>query len=484
MSSGMTLLNLDSKQISICWFPQLSFYIFLSKSFWWENLLGFYILSGFLVGAQSKGELSTSDGSSMPGTSTTPADIVDHTDDDGVDGMSLSELEKDCEEALAQMVPPVHPSHPPNPSVSAEGGGKGRPVTPPATSGNSGNLALALTSGGGLTPSQLHTPELETQVVGELKQLSEEQFEAKVEELKQHHEFNSYCDAVRLEIGGQEDDAPEEKWEFGEQECYLDVVGLMVWIRARENMRRALGVQVPSLTVEPKVEPVEAPAAKVEDPEPVPVPPTAPPAVLPTAPTSPIIPTPHTMFFPPPAATPTVPTNLPPSVPPAAPPTAPPTVPLAAPPTAPPTVPPAALPTAPPTVPPAAPSIVPTVPPAAPPAPPIEPTNVPAPGDLSARVDTVAVTVAADAKPTSSTHRKEYMAFLRAAKNPTPTQLFWKSTIIARNTYYRITVGKAHHDFPLIHFTCPIALTHIAPQTCLAKDKNGQEPHSSFHRRR
>ena len=39
-----------------------------------------------------------------------------------------------------------------------------------------GNIAEALSGGSGLTPSQLHTPELEEQVVSDMKKLSDEQF--------------------------------------------------------------------------------------------------------------------------------------------------------------------------------------------------------------------------------------------------------------------------------------------------------------------
>ena len=258
--NGMILLNLDSKTHQ--------YFLGLPN---FPNIKGFggitWILSGILVGAQRKGEISTTSGTSVADTTPAEVEVADQTDDDG--GLSLAELEKECEKqlALAMAQPEETPTDTPQPEEtptgtpqpeetptgtsfgSKGGGGKGRgnPVKPIPASGNSGNLALALTSGGGLTPSQLHTQELETEVVGELKKFSEEQFEAKVEELKQHHEFKSYCDAVRLEIGEQEDAAPEEKWEFGEQECYLDVVRLMVWIRARQNMRRALGVQVPAL---------------------------------------------------------------------------------------------------------------------------------------------------------------------------------------------------------------------------------------------
>ena len=85
-------------------------------------------------GAQSKGELSTSDGSSIPGTSTAPAEVpeiaevAEPADDDDDDGMSLGDLEKECEAALTTMMNPIHPSQktPPTPSASVEGKGKGQ----------------------------------------------------------------------------------------------------------------------------------------------------------------------------------------------------------------------------------------------------------------------------------------------------------------------------------------------------------------------
>ena len=471
VSNGMTLLNLDSKTHQ--------YFLGLPN---FPNIKGFggitWILSGILVGAQRKGEISTTSGTSVADTTPAEVEVVDQTDDEG--GLSLAELEKECEKqlALAMAQPEETPTDTPQPEEtptgtsfgSKGGGGKGRgnPVKPIPASGNSGNLALALTSGGGLTPSQLHTQELETEVVGELKKFSEEQFEAKVEELKQHHEFKSYCDAVRLEIGEQEDAAPEEKWEFGEQECYLDVVGLMVWIRARENMRRALGVQVPALPMGDKVEPpaamqvepakVEAPAAKVE-------------AVETPAPS--ITPSPHTMFFPP--STPALPVTPTPALPAPTPALPAPTPALPAPTPALPAPTPAlpaptpALPATPtpppaPTAPTPALPATPTPPPApTPPTPALPATAVPVPGDLSARVDQLAVAVAADVKPTSSTHRKEYMAFLRAAKNPTHPQLFWEPTIRVRKSYRRFTVGKVVSSSWCSTGIFHLSHLHIAP---------------------
>ena len=101
----------------------------------------------------------------------------------------------------------------------------------------------------------------------ELKLLSEEEFEFKVEECRHHPDFKSYCDGIRYELGLESDQEGEPEWEWGEHEPYLDVLGLLVWAKAKKNMMDALGVQPPvaqPAKVEPKVEP---PKPKVEPPK-------------------------------------------------------------------------------------------------------------------------------------------------------------------------------------------------------------------------
>ena len=397
----------------------------------------------------TKGEMSTVSGSSVAATSRASEPVVPA---DGLDGESvdLAELERECERVLMETPLPKDPV-------------KETPkVKPPV----SGNIAQALSGGGGLTPSQLHTPELEEQVVSEMKQLSDEQFQSLSEDLKQHPEFPSYCEGIRLELdeGGDDDDA---KWVWGEQEPYLDVVGLLVWAKAKQNMSHALGLTPSPLTspappapaaspplpavttpVNPgahpalTAKPAESPAPSPKTVTPVPAQPSpkvpaelpAPVVVTPANPSEMIVPTPHTTFFvrpaEPPAPSPkAVPPVNPVEVTPAnpAPKAVPPVNPVAvtpANPAEPPAPPPKAVPPVNPVeATPANPaelpapspvSVAPTAPPAV-----VTPANpTPAASDLSSTVDAVVADVQRDNKPNSSTHRKEYMAFLRAAKNP------------------------------------------------------------------
>lgn len=330
-------------------------------------------------------------------------------------------MEREVERAMAD--PPKEPATEP---AKAD-----PPKVKPSVSGN---IAEALSGGSGLTPSQLHTPELEEQVVSDMKKLSDEQFQSLFEDLKQHPEFPSYCEGIGLELGEGDDD--DEKWVWGEHEPYLDVVGLLVWAKAKQNMSHALGLTPPRLPAPSPLPAVATPvntagahpalAAKPADP-PAPLPKAVAPVVTPAA----IVPTPHTMFFmketpaPSPKAVPPVNPADPPA--PAIPVKAPaPAIPVEAPtpslPAAPVESPAPSLPAASVETPTAPAPSLPAIPVAEAPAPsppvntPATPT--PAAGDLSRTVDAVAADVHRDNKPNSSTHRKEYMAFLRAAKNP------------------------------------------------------------------
>lgn len=373
--------------------------------------------------------MSTGSGSSVAETSraSEPAPVADEMEGGSEDLEALErEVEREVERAMAD--PPNEPAKEP---AKAD-----PPKVKPSVSGN---IAEALSGGSGLTPSQLHTPELEEQVVSDMKKLSDEQFQSLFEDLKQHPEFPSYCEGIRLELGEGDDD--DEKWVWGEHEPYLDVVGLLVWAKAKQNMSHALGLAPPRLPAPSPLPAVATPvntagthpalAAKPAEP-PAPLPKAVAPVVTPAA----IVPTPHTMFFmketpaPSPKAVPpapAIPVKAPaPAIPVETPTPSLPAAPVEAPtpslPAAPAEAPPPSLPAVPVETPTAPAPSLPAIPVAEAPAP-LPPVNTPATptpaaGGLSRTVDAVAADVHRDNKPNSSTHRKEYMAFLRAAKNP------------------------------------------------------------------
>ncbi len=334
------------------------------------------------------------------------------TDDEDLDALEKeveAEFNKDMPPEI--LPPPPHPaqverSEPALPPVVVTPTSP-TPKTPtpsrtpisPTPSDVSGNLASALVGGGGLLPSQLFSPELEKDATDSLNKLTEEEFDKRVEEAKTHPEFQSYCDGMRLELGetGDEPDA----WVFGLDEPLIDMVGFLVWVKARENMRKALGVVAPpppapaapkAFAAPAAIAPPEAPKASA----PVIAEPEAPKASAPEAPKAfaapAIVPTPHTMFFqagvPVPGPKASAPAIAPPEAPKAS-----------APVIAVPEAPKAAAPV--------------TEAPGAKAPPP----SVPSPSALSTAVDEVVASTATP-KPTSTSHRKEYMAFLRAAKNP------------------------------------------------------------------
>lgn len=340
----------------------------------------------------AKGDQSTASGSSFAGTAT-PMETEEEEDLEALEKAVEAEFNKDTPPLPEPVLPyPPHPSQvlpppaeiPATPSPTPKTPTPSRTMMSPPPSDVSGNLARALVGGGGLMPSQLFCPDLEKDVTDSLNKLTEEEFDKRLEEAKTHPEFKSYCDGMRLEIGetGDESDA----WVFGDQEPFLDMVGFLVWVKARENMRKALGVVVP------------------------PPPPPAAPAILPT---------PHTMFFDqagnpvqgPPQETVAAPKASAPVI----------AAPVAPKASSPPEAPKASAPVIPaPEAPKAAALEAPkasapvTAEPEAPKAP---PPSVPSPSALSAAVDQVVASTATP-KPTSTSHRKEYMTFLRAANNP------------------------------------------------------------------
>ena len=353
-----------------------------------------------LLKTSSKGDQSTSSGASLPGSSTPMNTETEEDDLEALEKAVEAEFNKGMIPAASESIHPsevetlplpppveVQPNEPPlPPSVEVheqpplpppvealpavpkqpepvfvpKTPPPTKPITSPKTSDVSGNLARALMGGGGLMPSQLFSPELEQDAQDTLNKLSEGDFEKRLEEAKVHPEYKSYCEGVRMEIGETGDEP--EPWVFGDQEPFLDLVGFLVWVKARENMRKALGVVTPSPPPLPKQ---GAPATTLVPPE------------VPKADTSP----------------PAVPKQ---TSPPAAPKTAPRKVTFVEHPKV------IEAPAAPKTTSPAAPEPAPTT---------------PSPSELSSVVDTT-VALAANPKPTSTTHRKEYMAFLRAANNP------------------------------------------------------------------
>ena len=356
------------------------------------------------------------------------------TDDEDLDALEKeveAEFNKDMPPEI--LPPPPHPaqverSEPALPPVVVTPTSP-TPKTPtpsrtpisPTPSDVSGNLASALVGGGGLLPSQLFSPELEKDATDSLNKLTEEEFDKRVEEAKTHPEFQSYCDGMRLELGetGDEPDA----WVFGLDEPLIDMVGFLVWVKARENMRKALGVVAPpppapaapkAFAAPAAIAPPEAPKASapvIAEPEapkasapeapkasaPVIAEPEAPKASAPEAPKAfaapAIVPTPHTMFFQAGVPVPGPKASAPAIAPPEAPKASAPVI---------------AVPEAPK----AAAAPVTEAPGAKAP-----PPSVPSPSALSTAVDEVVASTATP-KPTSTSHRKEYMAFLRAAKNP------------------------------------------------------------------
>ena len=368
----------------------------------------------------------------------------------------LTQLEEEVMNELRQTFP--EPTPPPAAPAAAE-----HASAPEVT----GSLAAGLGEGG-LSLSDLYDEKVDDLVRARFDKMSEEEFQRELVKAPHHPEFQSYCNAVKLEIGL--GDCSDDPWVFGEYDAFEDLVNLHIWATCRQQLRDrlALGQLVPAEQdhgAPTAAAPENTHPAALPAPEhpPALAPPPAPAATPPAQPT--ITPTPPTVFFlpgsstpvpgpgaiptPKPAATPTAqatPTPTPaaakatptPAPTPVASPTPPqpvaPTPPQPVAPTPQPVAPTPPQPVAPtppqpvaPTPPqPVAPTpphpVAPTPPqPVAPTPPqPVAPTppQPVAPSDLSERVDSIVANVAAATLPTSTTHRSDYMAFLRAARNP------------------------------------------------------------------
>ena len=133
----------------------------------------------------------------------------------------LSQLEEEVLNELRQAFPEPTP-----PPAAAE--------QRPAPKGQvTGSLAAGLEEGG-LSLSDLYD--------GKVDELVRGRFEKMCEEKAPHHpEFQSYCNAVKVEIGLGDDD--DDQWVFGEHDAYEDLVNLHIWSMCRQQLsdRLALG---------------------------------------------------------------------------------------------------------------------------------------------------------------------------------------------------------------------------------------------------
>ena len=339
---------------------------------------------------------------------------------------------------------------------------KALPPAPAAKTEVTGNLALGLEEG--ITPTDLYDARVEEMITTRFGKLDEAQFEALFAAAPVHPEYESYCRAVKLEVGGDDVD-----WEFGRDEPFLDMVGLHSWAFSRQQLRDRLalgelpakdtskapsiacpavhpsqlpkataGVHPSQLPTASKSSPVAKPPATspalaapvAKPPGPATSPAHAAPVAMPSGTTSPELaapvakppgPTTSTAHAAPvetPSDTATSPAQAAPATPavPAQPTSilrrsvafveSPTVVPAAASPEAS-----------------KAPSLatVEASPEASPPPPPPEPKSTavpPPPSALSNQVDAITDKVKEDNGPNSVTHRPEYMAYLRAARNP------------------------------------------------------------------
>ena len=340
-------------------------------------------------------------------------------------------------ETPTQEVPNVDPLTPP-PEASAHASPK------PEVSGN---LAAGL---GELLPSELHDAKVEEMIQNRFAKLDEDQLDQALKMAPLHPDYESYVRGIKTEIGVEY----EDEWKFGEEEPFLDLVGLHSYAYSLQQFRdrlamghpvpdkvsKALPAQAlhPALAAANAATPAAAAAAKAPPSEhpsvKMPAPATIAKAQTPAAPATavaqvetPAAPATAVAKAEPPVppqvsadATPTAPATAVakagPQVPattPTAPATAvpaPATAVAKAEPQAPATTSPGATPTAPATGEPQ----VPAMPSPAATAAKASPPQPPAASQLSHQVDQIAeVTL-----PTSVTHRSEYMAYLRAARNP------------------------------------------------------------------
>ena len=290
----------------------------------------------------------------------------------------------------------------------------------------SGNLAAGL---GELLPNEIHDAKVEEMIQNRLAKLDEDQLDQALKMAPLHPDYESYVRGIKTEIGVEY----EDEWKFGEEEPFLDLVGLHAYAYQLQQFRDrlAMGHPVPDKVAKAlhgaAHHPSLSAAAKAATPAvPAQAPPSEHPSVKASAPA-----TVAKVEPPEPAqasadATPTAPATVAKAHPELPPPASAPATAVAtavakaehaqASPTAPATAVPKVESPAPTIAVAKAESPVPapaTVAKASPPPPPAQ-AATPAASQLSNQVDQIAETTL----PTSVTHRSEYMAYLRAARNP------------------------------------------------------------------
>ena len=393
----------------------------------------------------SKGDISTKSGATSGAES---VDDMDTFEDEVADAMATMELEQQ------QGPPPAEPpvKHPPT-----------GPTPPDGTPMVTGSMVAGLDDG--LLPGDLYDERVEKMFTQRFEKLDDAEFQKLVVNAPNHPDYDSFCKGIKVELGLDDSD-----WAFGQDEPFYDLVSFYAWSFSRQNLRDrlALGMEVPTklqrttpnetspkglapettrATSPPKVEPAKEPA-KVETPAPPKVEPAkvetpAPPKMEPAKVETPAPP----KMEPAKVETPAPPKMEPAKVETPAPPKM---EPAKVEPPAPSKVEPAKVETpAPPQMEPPAPSKVEPAKVETPPPPGMEPPKVvptmkahvfgpakvetpspptkvataappaaPLPSQLSQKVTDIATQVKVDNAPTSATHRSEYMAFLRAGRNP------------------------------------------------------------------
>ena len=105
---------------------------------------------------------------------------------------------------------------------------KAPPPAPAAKTEVTGNLALGLEDG--ITPSELYDARVEEMITTRFSKLDETECAALLAAAPVHPEYESYCRAVKLEVGGEDDE-----WKFGRDEPFLDMVGCTVGTSKRRK---------------------------------------------------------------------------------------------------------------------------------------------------------------------------------------------------------------------------------------------------------
>ena len=389
---------------------------------------------------QSQGEISTRSGA------TSSAGGTQHGSDDeelaALEREVLAEFEKGMVEDPVELPPPapVPVPKPPakEPDVAKAPAPEKAEIVPQVT----GSLAAGLEEG--LLPSDLWDEKVYNMFEAKYSNLGTDEVKYLLSQAKYHPDFESYVTGFRVEHGFE-----DGEWSFGDEDPYEDLLGFQTWAFVRQTMRDRLALSqirdgtgkkgdwvepppaaaapantkaapapmtkaaapteaVPKAAAAAEAIPKAAAAAAAEAIPKAATPPKA--AELPPAPKSLVAPQSEV------AATPATKGA---GTPPAA----------ATPPTKGAGTPPAPTPTAPAVIPPPAPAASkaasPTMMP--PPAPPASkaaspgtptPSSMPSPSELSTKVDQLVDKTSNQNLPTSTSHRSEYMAFLRAAKNP------------------------------------------------------------------